>query len=140
MNYYKNDIRHVRGDTFSHNIYVEGLEEQDIESIYFTCRDGLNDNSEVLVEKSLNDGITYMYYDEETDTRIYVVRLNPNDTKDLQAGTYYYDEQIAINGDVITIMKGRFIIEQDATRETIIPPDPELYIKEYLDEINGEVI
>lgn len=139
MNYYKNDIRHVRGDSFSHPIYVENL-HQDLESIYFTCRDGLNDNSEILFEKSLNNGITYMYYDEETDTRTYLVRLSPEDTNELQSGTYYYDEQIAVNSDVITIMKGRFIIEQDVTRQTTTPDDPELYIKEYLDEINGEVI
>jgi len=141
MNYYKNDIRNVRGDTFSHNIFVEGLGNQELESIYFTCRDSLNDNSEVLFEKTLNDGITYLYYDEENDIRTYVVRLAPNDTKDLQSGTYYYDEQIGVNGDIITIMKGRFIIEQDVTRQTIpSPDDPELYIKQYLDEINGEVI
>ena len=139
MNYYKNDIRHVRGDTFSHPIYVENL-HQDLESIYFTCRDGSNDNSEILIEKSLNNGITYMDYDEETDTRTYVVRLAPQDTKDLQSGTYYYDEQIEVNGDVLTIMKGRFILEQDITRKVDIPDDPEKYIKEYLDIINGEVI
>lgn len=139
MNYYKNDIRHVRGDTLSFPIYVEGL-EQDLESIYFTCRDGANDNSEILFEKSLNNGITYMYYEEETDTRTYVVRISPEDTKDLQSGTYYYDEQIAVNGDVFTIMKGRFIIEQDVTRQTTTPDDPEKYIKDYLDIINGEVI
>lgn len=139
MNYYKNDIRHVRGDTFSHPIYVENL-HQDLESIYFTCRDGSNDNSEILIEKSLNNGITYMDYDEETDTRTYIVRLAPEDTKDLQSGTYYYDEQIEVNGDVLTIMKGRFILEQDITRKVDIPDDPEKYIKEYLDIINGEVI
>lgn len=139
MNYYKNNIKHVKGDTFSHSLYVEGL-GQDLESIYFTCRDGLNDDSPVLFEKSLNNGITYMYYDVETDTRLYVVRIAPSDTKDLQAGTYFYDEQVAINGDVLTIMKGKFVIEQDATRKTAIPEDPEKYIKDYLDEINGEVI
>ena len=139
MNYYKNDIKHVRGDTLSHPIFIENL-HQDVESIYFTCRDSLNDNSEVLIEKSLNNGITYMYYDEETDTRTYTVRIAPEDTKDIQAGTYYYDEQIAVNGDVFTIMKGRFIIEQDATRKTVTPEDPEKYIKDYLDVINGEVI
>lgn len=139
MNYYKNDIRHIRGDTLSHQIFVENL-HQDLESIYFTCRDSLNDNSEILFEKSLNDGITYMYYDEETDTRTYVVRLAPSDTNDLQSGTYYYDEQIEVNGDVFTIMKGKFIIEQDATRGGTTPEDPELYIKDYLDKINGEVI
>lgn len=139
MNYYKNDIRHVRGDTLSHAMFVENL-HQDVESVYFTCRDSLNDDSEILFEKSLNNGITYFYYDEEKDIRTYIVRIAPADTKDLQSGTYYYDEQIAVNGDVFTIMKGRFIIEQDATRKSTIPEDPEQYIKDYLDEINGEVI
>ena len=139
MNYYKNDIKHLRGDTLSHAIFVENL-YQDLESIYFTCRDGANDNSEILIEKSLNNGITYMYYDEEKDVRTYVVRIAPEDTKDLQAGTYYYDEQIEVNGDVITIMKGRFILEQDISRKIAVPDDPEKYIKDYLDLINGEVI
>lgn len=139
MNYYKNDIRHVRGDSFSHPIYIEGL-NQDLDSVYFTCRDGKNDNSEVLIEKCLNNGITFVDYDEETDTRTYIVRITPADTKDLQSGTYYYDEQIEVNGDAITIMKGRFILEQDITQKIDIPDDPELYIKNYLDEINGEVI
>ena len=139
MNYYKNDIKHVRGDTLSHPIIVENL-HQDLESVYFTCRDSLNDDSEILIEKKLNDGITFLYYDEETDTRTYIVRIEPSDTKDIQAGTYFYDEQIAVNGDVFTIMKGKFIIEQDATRKTTTPTDPEQYIKDYLDIINGEVI
>ena len=139
MNYYKNNIRNVKGDVFTNAIVVENL-EQDITNIYFTCRDSLNDNSNILFEKSLNNGITFLYYDEETDTRTYMVRLAPEDTKDLQAGTYYYDEKVEVNGDVITIMKGRFIIEQAISRKVDVPDDPEAYIKEYLDEINGEVI
>lgn len=139
MNYYKNNIRHVKGDTYYHLMYVEGL-HQDLDSVFFTCRESLNDDAEVLFQKSLNRGITYIYYDEETDTRTYSVRISPFDTENLQAGTYFYDEQVGINGDVITIMKGRFIIEQDATREGTTPDDPEAYIKDYLDEINGEVI
>ena len=139
MNYYKNDIRNVRGDTFSHSIVVQGL-EQDLEGVYFTCRDSLNDDSNVLFQKSLNNGITYLYYDEEKDERTYVVRVAPSDTNDIQSGTYFYDEQVIVNGDVVTIMKGRFIIEQDATRDTPSYDDPELYIKNYLDLINGEVI
>lgn len=139
MNYYKNDIRNVRGDTFSHSIIVQGL-EQDLEGVYFTCRDSLNDDSNVLFQKSLNNGITYLYYDEEKDERTYVVRVAPSDTNDIQAGTYFYDEQVIVNGDVVTIMKGRFIIEQDATRDTPSYDDPELYIKNYLDIINGEVV
>jgi len=139
MNYYKNDIRNIKGDTFSHPIIVEGL-NQDLQGVYFTCRADLSDDSEVIFQKTLNNGITFLYYDEETDTRTYAVRIAPADTKDLQSGTYFYDEKVFVNGDVITIMKGRFIIEQNATRETPIPEDPEKYIKDYLDEINGEVI
>lgn len=113
MNYYKNDIRHVKGDTHSHSIVVEGL-NQDLESIFFTCMDSLNDDSNVLFQKSLNNGITFLYYDEEKDERTYIVRITPNDTKNLQSGTYFYNEKVFVNSDVFTIMKGRFIIEQDA--------------------------
>lgn len=139
MNYYKNDIRHIKGDTLSHPIIVEGL-EQDLEGVYFTCRKSLNDDSELIFQKSLNNGITYLYYDEETDTRTYIVRIAPADTKDLQSGTYYYDEKIVVNGDMFSIMKGRFILEQNATKETPSYDDPEQYIKDYLDLINGEVV
>ena len=139
MNYYKNDIRHVKGDTLSHPIVVEGL-GQDLDGVYFTCRESLNDDSELIFQKSLNNGITYLYYDEETDTRTYIVRIAPADTKDLQSGTYYYDEKIVVNGDMFSIMKGRFILEQNATKETPSYDDPEQYIKDYLDLINGEVV
>ena len=139
MNYYKNDIKNVRGDTFAHALIVENL-HQEFDSIYFTCRESLNDTSQILFQKSLYNGITLIEYDAEKDIRKYMVRIDPYDTKELQAGTYYYDEQVAVNGDVFTIMKGKFIIEQDTTRTEEIPYDPELYIKVYLDVINGEVI
>lgn len=139
MNYYRKNITSVRGDTFSLALIIEGL-GQEPESLYFTCRDSLNDNSEILFEKSTYNGITEVEYDAENDIRKYAVRIAPNDTRNLQAGTYFYDEQIAVNGDVITIMKGKFILEQDATRKTATPLDPEDYIKVILDEINGEVI
>lgn len=115
MNYYKNDIRHVKGDTFSSGLKVEGL-EQDLDTAYFTCRENLNDNSEALFVKSLNNGITLVDYDDEKDIREYAVRIAPEDTKDLQSGTYYYDLEIGVNGDIFTIMKGLFVIEQDSSR------------------------
>ena len=122
MNYYKNNIIHVRGDTFSSGLIVEGL-GQDLESAYFTCRDSLNDNSKILFEKSLNNGISLVEYDEENDIRKYAVRVEPSDTKDLQSWTYYYDLQIGVNGDIFTIMKGKFIIEQDSSRKEEIWQD-----------------
>lgn len=137
MNYYENNITCIKGDTFSHSLIVEDL-GQEFESIYFTIRDSLNDDSNILVEKSLNNGITCI--SDEDDVRKYIVRIDPHDTKDLQAGTYYYDEQVAVNGDVFTIMSGKFVIKQDVTRKTATPVNPYELIDEYLDLINGEVI
>lgn len=118
MNYYKNDIRHIKGDTFSCGMVIDEL-NQDLESVYFTCRDGLNDDSEVLFEASLGSGITLVEYDQETDTRKYAIRIAPAQTKNLQTGTYYYDLQVGVNTDIFTIMRGRFIIEQECSREEV---------------------
>ena len=115
MNYYRNDIRHVKGDTFSCALVVEDL-GQELDEIYFTCRENLNDNSEVLFQCSLDDGISEVEYDDENDIRKYAIRVAPSKTENLQSGTYYYDEEIRVNGDVFTIMKGKFIIEQDSSR------------------------
>jgi hypothetical protein len=116
MNYYRNNIRHVKGDTFSNTLIVEGL-GQDLDSIYFTCRDTLNDDSNILFEKSLNNGISLVEYDQENDIRKYAVRIAPADTKNIQSGSYFYDFQVSVNGDVFTIMKGKFILEQESSRE-----------------------
>ena len=115
MNYYKNDIRHVKGDTYSSAMVIENL-GQALDTAYFTCRENLNDDSEKLFVKSLNNGITQVEYDDENDIRKYAVRVEPGDTKDLQSGTYYYDFEIGVNSDIFTIMKGKFIIEQDSSR------------------------
>lgn len=115
MNYYENNIRHVKGDTFSCGLVVEDL-GQDLDAAAFTCRENTNDDAEVLFQCTLGDGISLVEYDAEKDIRKYAIRVDPNKTKNLQAGTYYYDEEIRVNNDVFTIMKGRFIIEQDSSR------------------------
>ena len=117
MNYYYNNIRNVKGDTFSCALKIEDLGE-DLDSIYFSCRDGQNDDSELLFEASLdNYGISLIDYDAEKDIRTYGIRVAPEQTKNLQIGTYFYDLRVGINGDVFTIMRGNFIVEQDATRK-----------------------
>lgn len=115
MNYYRNNIRHVKGDTFSCALVVEDL-GQELDAISFTCRENLNDNSEILFQCSLNDGISEVEYDAENDIRKYAVRVAPSKTENLQSGTYYYDAEIRVNNDVFTIMKGLFIIEQDSSK------------------------
>lgn len=119
MNYYRNNIRHIKGDTYSSSLTIENL-GQALDRVFFTCRDSLNDNSNILFMKSLNNGITEVEYDEEKDIRKYAIRVAPADTQDIQAGSYFYDLQVDVNNDVFTIMKGKFIIEQDCTREEVI--------------------
>ncbi len=115
MNYYKNDIRNVKGDTFSCAFTIENL-GQTIDTAKFTCRDSLNDISNILFQKTLGSGISLVETDNENDIKKYAVRIAPADTKDLQSGTYYYDLEIGVNSDIFTLMKGRFIIEQDSSR------------------------
>ena len=115
MNYYENNITNVKGDTFACGLVIENL-GQDLDEVFFTCRDSLNDDANVLFYCALNDGITLVEYDEEKDIRKYAIRVDPTKTKNLQSGTYYYDEEIRVNGDVFTIMKGRFTIEQDNSK------------------------
>lgn len=115
MNYYTNNIKHVKGDTFSCALVVEDL-GQDLDGAFFTCRDSLNEDANILFQCSLNDGITLVEYDAEKDIRKYAVRVDPNKTKDIEPGYYYYDEEIRVNDDVFTLMKGQFIIEQDSSK------------------------
>lgn len=115
MNYYKNFILHTKGDTFSSGMVIEGL-GQNLDSAKFTCRDSLKDNSEVLFQKTLNNGISLVEYDSENDIRKYMIRIAPEDTSNLQVGTYEYDLEVGVNSDIFTIMKGKFVIEQDCSR------------------------
>lgn len=118
MNYYKNDIRHVKGDTFNCAMVIEDF-DQEFDSVYFTCRAGQNDDSDLLFEAQLGDGVSIVEEDQETGTKKYAIRVAPAKTKNLQVGTYYYDLQVGINNDIFTIMKGRFVVEQEATRKEV---------------------
>lgn len=103
----KENITMVRGDTFSFGVEIEGL-EQDLESAYFTCKQNYTDDENAF-QKSLDDGITKL------ETGKYIVRVAPEDTKYLEAGKYFYDFQIAANGDVFTVLHGVLELERDVT-------------------------
>ena len=101
------NITMIRGDTLSFGIEYDGT-EQDLDTAYFTCRNGVG-SEQVIFQKSLGFGI------EKQDTGKYVVRVAPSDTANVEAGTYYYDFQVGINGDIFTLLIGALIIEQDYT-------------------------
>lgn len=102
------NITMVKGDTLSFGIEIDGLDGQDLESAFFTCKD-VPTSSDFIFKKSLGDGIS------NNGDGTYTVRVVPADTENVTAGSYYYDCQIGINGDVYTILIGLLTILQDVT-------------------------
>ena len=102
-------IKKVRGDTIAFGVSITNL-DQDLSSAYFSCKTD-PDATGYIFQKSLSNGIT------KVETGKYRVRVAPEDTHDVEPGTYYYDLQIGLNGDIFTVMKGKLILESDITRE-----------------------
>lgn len=102
-------IRMVKGDTLSFGIEIERL-DKDLDSAYFSCKKNYVDGTYAF-QKTLNNGITKL------ETGQYVVRVAPEDTKDIEAGKYFFDMQIGVNSDIFTILKGIIEIEQEITMQ-----------------------
>ena len=103
----------TRGDTFAFGIEMEG-NTQELESAYFSVKKDI-DSDVYVFQKSLYDGISLVEIGE--DSIFYRVRIAPNDTKNLDAGKYYYDLELGLNGDVFTPIKGILTIDKDVTRK-----------------------
>lgn len=97
----------VRGDTLAFDMKLTDLAAT-VESIYFSVKRKAKDD-EYVFQKSLDDGIT------ETVTNTYRVRVAPEDTADLPAGTYSYDLQLGLGSDIYTILMGNLTLKQDVT-------------------------
>lgn len=100
------NITMVRGDTFAFGLELLQL-DQDLETAFLTARKSYDGNA--IFQKSLGHGI------EKVETGLYRFRIAPEDTRDIEAGHYYYDVQIGLNSDVFTIAKGDLWIQHDAT-------------------------
>lgn len=107
-------ITMVQGDTlsFGMELYDENgnVFDTDLDEAYLTCKQNYTDNANVF-QKSLDDGIT------KIDDGKYTVRVAPDDTKDVEAGKYFYDLRIGVNSDVFTVLKGVLEIDWDVTKE-----------------------
>lgn len=103
------NITMVRGDTLCFDVEVTDNygETLTVDSADFTCKKNPN-GEENIFHKSLGAGI-------EQDDGLLIVRVDPNDTKEVEAGRYFYDMQIGIGTDVYTLMIGILAIEQDVT-------------------------
>lgn len=103
------NITMVRGDTLSFNVEVTDADGEiiEVDSAYFTCKKISTDDSNIF-KKALGAGITQ---DEDGIT----VRVAPEDTRNVNAGQYFYDLQIGVGEDIFTILKGVLEIEQDVS-------------------------
>ena len=110
----RNNLELIRGDTLSFAFEVEFDEApQKLEKVDFTCKTNFDDDA-VVFRKELEKGINFSKQD---GTKLYyIVRVAPEDTKNLETGMYYYDLQIELNGDVFTILNGALKIGSDVTR------------------------
>ena len=110
----RTNLEMIRGDTLSFAFEVEFDEApQKLQKADFTCKTNFDDNDAVF-HKELGNGIIFLKQDGKK--LYYIVRVAPEDTKDLEAGMYYYDLSIELNGDVFTILNGVLKIEEDVTR------------------------
>ena len=126
MGYFYNAIRRdisiVRGDTMSFGFQIKGLEGQRPTDILFTCKENTEDNTP-LFTCVLGESINEAAYDPDKDLLTYIVRVRPDQTAGLDLGRYFYDLEMKVNGDIITLMIGRFSIEAEITSGTTpIPP------------------
>lgn len=105
---YKN-ITMTRGDTLSFNVEVMDAngDPMTVDSADFTCKKLGADDSNVF-RKSLGTGISQL-------EDCLVVRVAPEDTREVEVGRYFYDLQLGVGSDIFTVMKGVLEIEQDVT-------------------------
>ena len=103
------NITMVKGDTLAFNVevYDENDQPVTVDTAYMTCKE-IPTSSEYVFQKSLGNGIVQ-------SNGIMTVRVAPNDTKEVEAGEYFYDFQIGVGQDIFTIMIGILSLKQDVT-------------------------
>lgn len=107
------DIEMVRGDTLAFNFTIKGLNGE-TPNITFTCSEYYD--GEVLFSCESGYGIEQVAYDSYNDITTFAVWVDPVKTKDLDLARYYYDLELSVGDDVITLMRGRLTLVYDVTK------------------------
>lgn len=109
----KTNLEMIKGDTLSFAVEIEFDDKpQELEKVFFTCKNNLDDD-DVVFQKTLGKGISFSK--QERNKMYYVVRIAPEDTKDIESGYYFYDMQIELNSDVFTILTGALKVRHGIT-------------------------
>ncbi len=108
------NIDMVRGDTLAFNFQLQGLNGETPDAIIFSCAEHYVNT--ILFTADLESGIDLVGYDTETDIATYLVRVAPAKTRGLDLGRYYYDLELRVNDDVLTLMRGRLTLLYEVTK------------------------
>lgn len=111
----KKEIEMVKGDSMAFNFQLAGLSGMEVKEISFTCKDKPSDEEFYFKQTLTGGGISLQGYDEETDTATYCVRVRPDQTRNIEPARYYYDLELQVGDDVLTLMKGRLTLDYDVT-------------------------
>lgn len=102
----ENTIHLTRGDSAVLLLKIRRDDETEYElqagdSVLFTVKNSVYDTA-VIMQKKLTDG---------------AIKLNPDDTKNLQYGTYYYDVELTQSDGFVATVIGpqKLIIEPEVT-------------------------
>lgn len=108
LNAFYQDIDMVKGDTMAFNLQLKGLQEAE-PTIVFSCSESYND-APIFTVDTEDGGITLESYDSESDTALYAVLVAPDKTEDMALGRYYYDLELTLDDNVVTLMRGRLTL------------------------------
>lgn len=102
----------MRGDTYIFSVKFNGFNaDRNVESMYFTCSSNLISES-LEFWLSFENGITRS---ADKDEYVYFIKIDPDSTRNMLPGVYFYDLQVTIDGDVFTILEGDLTIKADVT-------------------------
>ena len=104
----------IRGDTISLKFQRKTQNQEVItekpDKMYFTVKNSYK-HKEVRLQKSLTAG-TIIYNEEDN---YYYMTIEPEDTNDLNYGTYVYDIEVIVGNIVKTIAIGELKITKEVT-------------------------
>ena len=87
----------IKGDTYERNIIIEKYTSE-ISQMFFSVKSKETDKR-VILQKSLDNGITLMDIDD--DKRTYQIFIDSTDTDNMKTGDYFFDVEIITPTNIV---------------------------------------
>lgn len=112
MSLVNQDFKFIRGDTFTKNFSIAKSDWLNITQIYYTVK--TQQNGKVLLQKTLNNGITLVSEDDEK--YYYNLTLDSKNTDNLKTNIrYVHDIEVISDSIKQTVLKGNLILDEEVT-------------------------